>query len=207
MILLNKIRKYQQLVFATELILCDDAKSNRKIPCVFYDKGTRPMLTSRVAYRMMSSLQHSMGSKLDILPEWLDSTVRNITTASWYTSSCSGVFFPAMRTHKTLQGDCSLHRIFSSWSNKCFTSLPHRSESPNPDWCAPYPCCFNLIYFCVPRFSTYGCSLQGYCKPITSLSWARSQAPFSFQQMPSRLKKKKEEEEKKFHFMQTLCFV
>lgn len=149
------------------------------------------MLTSRVAYRMMSSLQHSMGSKLDILPEWLDSTVRNITTASWYTSSCSGGFFPAMRTHKTLQGDCSLHRIFSSWSNKCFTSLPHRSESPNPDWCAPYPCCFNLIYFCVPRFSTYGCSLQGYCKPITSLSWARSQAPFSFQQMPSRLKKKR----------------
>lgn len=39
--------------------------------------------------------------------------------------------------------------------------------------------------------SAYGHPLQGYCKPITPLSRATSQAPFSFQPMPSRLKREK----------------
>ena len=54
-ILPNNMCEYQTLVFVTELIFCNDLKSNAKIPLTFSD-GTRAMLTSGSASKEMSSL-------------------------------------------------------------------------------------------------------------------------------------------------------
>ena len=50
--------KYHKRLFATELIFCNNPKSNGKIPLSFVE-GTRAMLTSGLAYKNMSSLQHT----------------------------------------------------------------------------------------------------------------------------------------------------
>ena len=59
-ILLNKTCEYHKLVFATELIFCNNAKSNWKNPIDLLSWEPRAMLTSGLAYKNMSSLHRSI---------------------------------------------------------------------------------------------------------------------------------------------------
>ena len=60
-ILLNKTCEYHTFLFATELIFCNNAKSNGKNPIGFLSREPRAMLTSRLAYNT-SSLHRSIVS-------------------------------------------------------------------------------------------------------------------------------------------------
>ena len=58
-ILLNKTCEYHKLLFAIELIFCNNAKSNGKKPIGFLSREPRATLTSGLAYKNTSSLHHS----------------------------------------------------------------------------------------------------------------------------------------------------
>lgn len=58
-ILLDKTCKYHDVLFATELLFCNNSKSNGN-PIGFLSRGTRVMKTSRLAYKNTSYPRHSL---------------------------------------------------------------------------------------------------------------------------------------------------